>query len=71
MAISYCTSKNKKLQVAVNGTEYVLENLNSGDYNKPAVATITVNLKPGYNEVSMGCDYAWGPDLDKFELKKK
>jgi hypothetical protein len=71
MAISYCTAKDKKLQVAVNGTEYVLEKLNSGDYNKPAVATITVNLKPGYNEVSMGCDYAWGPDLDKFELKKK
>lgn len=71
MAISYCTAKDKKLQVVVNGTEYVLENLNSGDYNKPAVATITVNLKPGYNEVSMGSDYAWGPDLDKFELEKK
>lgn len=71
MAINYCTAKDKKLQVSVNGVEYVLDKLNSGNYNKPAVATITVNLKPGYNEVSMGCDYAWGPDLDKFELKKK
>ena len=71
MLISYCTAKNKRLQVSVNGVEQVLDGLNSGDYNKPAVATITVNLNPGYNEVSMGCDYAWAPDIDKFELKKK
>ena len=71
MTISYCTAKDKKLQVAVNGVEQVLTGLNSGDYNKPATATISVTLKPGYNEVSMGCDYAWGPDIDKFELKKK
>lgn len=71
MTISYCSKIDKKLQVAVNGVEQVLNNLNSGDWNKPATAKITVNLKPGYNEVSMGSDYAWGPDIDKFVLKKR
>ena len=71
MSISYCTAKDKKLQVSVNGVEQVLTALNSGNWNKPTTATINVTLKPGYNEVSMGCDYAWGPDIDKFELKKK
>ncbi|MBQ8735641.1 MAG: alpha-galactosidase [Bacteroidaceae bacterium] len=71
MAVSYCSAKDKKLQISVNGTEYSFEKLNSGDWNKPAVLKLTVNLKPGYNEISMGCDYSWGPDIDKFELRKK
>ena len=71
VSISYCTKIDKKLQVAVNGAEQVLTGLNSGNWNKPATVTVNVTLKPGYNEVSMGCDYAWGPDIDKFELKKK
>lgn len=71
MLVSYCTAKDKKMQVSVNGTEYVLEKLNSGDYNKPAIARLDVNLKSGYNEVSIGCDYAWAPDIDKIELRKK
>ena len=71
MSVSYCTAKDRKLQVSVNGKEYFFEKLNSGDWNKPAVQTLTVTLKPGYNEVSMGADYSAAPDIDKFELKKK
>ncbi len=68
--ISYCCDKEKKLQISVNGKETVLEKLNSGNYNKPAVATIKATLKPGYNEISVGSDFAYAPDIDKLEIKK-
>ena len=71
LGVSYCTGRVQKLQVDVNGKEYLLENITSGDYTKPTVATLDVTLKPGYNVISVGCDYAWAPDIDKIELKKK
>ena len=69
LTVHYLYGKGRKLNVAVNGVTTRVEQLAAD--NGCAQVTIPVTLKPGYNVVRMGDDYAWAPDIDCFTLTKK
>ena len=68
LTISYLSDVDRKLQVWVNGKEYVLEGLNSGGKGRVATATLPVKLLPGYNTVAMGNDHGRAPEIDCFTI---
>ncbi len=67
MTIHYSCDKNRKLEVTVNGTKTVIQNLNS--HNKVETVTIPITLRCGYNVIRIGNDFGWAPDIDCFTLK--
>lgn len=71
MTIHYSCPINRKLELYVNGKKTVLPNLNSGDDKKIATVTVPITLQPGYNQIRMGNNFGWAPDIDCFELKTK
>jgi hypothetical protein len=64
----YYSPENRNLSVIVNGTEYRMENLNSGDIHTRAEASIEIELNQGNNVIRLANSSAWAPDVDKFEL---
>jgi hypothetical protein len=64
----YYSPENRKLYVLVNGTEYIMEDLNSGNLNTRAEASIEITLNPGNNVIRLANTSAWAPDIDEFEL---
>lgn len=63
MTISYIPSENRCLEVIVNGNAIPV------NLDTTGLATITINLVPGYNKVEMTSHTTWTPDIDKFEIR--
>ena len=70
LAISYSCPAKRRLVVTVNGKKHVLNGLYSGGKDELAVATISVDLLPGYNTITMSNDFAEAPDIDCFTLTR-
>lgn len=70
MNITYFYTGDKRdMTVTVNGRRQELRNL-SGHVGRKHTDTISITLNPGYNDIRIGNDYNWAPDVDKFELVK-
>ncbi len=70
MTVYYCSPKNRKLEIWVNCDCHSLLNLNSGGEEELSSVTLMVQLNSGYNDIRMGNDYGWAPDVDRFTLTK-
>lgn len=70
MAIYYFVEKEARdMIISVNGKRQTLHRL-TGRTGIGQTATINIRLNPGNNDVRIGNDFNWAPDIDKFELKK-
>ncbi len=54
----------------MNGNRHDLQNLNSGGEEELSSVTLTVQLNSGYNDIRMGNNYGWAPNVDRFTLTK-
>lgn len=69
LLLFYCSGENRHFTITVNGDkEYTLNNLNSGDYVHPDVATVLVDLKKGNNTIMFGNNTAYAPDIDRIGI---
>jgi hypothetical protein len=67
----YYSDENRGLTVTVNGKDYQMSNLNSGDSDKRANTFINeIELKKGYNIIHLSNTTGLAPDIDKFVLQK-
>jgi hypothetical protein len=68
--VFYYSPENRKLQVNVNGTVYLMQNLNTGNIHTRGEADIKIKLNQGNNVICLNSDdsHTWAPDIDKFEL---
>jgi hypothetical protein len=65
----YCASNRNLAVIVNNNTTYTMQNLNSGDANARAEASIEITLNQGNNTIRLASpSTAWAPDIDKFEL---
>ncbi|MDR0937786.1 MAG: alpha-galactosidase [Mediterranea sp.] len=67
LTVSYGCDKPRRLEVTVNGErQAAVDNLDS----KGSIDTVTVpiNLRPGYNQVRLGNNYGWAPDIDRIRI---
>lgn len=72
LLLYYCSGENRKVTLTVNGEQqYLLENLNSGDYSSPAVITVEVELKAGTNTVKLENTSAYAPDIDRIGISEE
>ena len=68
----YCSGENRKVILTVNGDkQYVLENLNSGDFSKPAGIEIQVELVAGVNTIEVSNPTAYAPDIDRIGISEE
>lgn len=71
LLLYYCSGENRKATLTVNGEkQYQLENLNSGDYSRPAVAEVRVELKAGTNTLEISNPTAYAPDIDRIGISE-
>jgi hypothetical protein len=70
LTVYYSCPKPRKLEICLNGEKQTLDKLSS-DKDQVSTVTIPVVLRPGYNQVRMGNDFGWAPDIDRFTLQKK
>jgi len=68
LQIYYYSDTNRSLYVYVNGHCYIINNMNSGGFDKRAIATLPVELKAGTNTIRFANPKSAAPDIDKFEL---
>ena len=61
---------DRKLEVSVNGSKVLLDQLESDPSKGVMKVIIPVELKAGYNVVRMCSPYTWTPDIDCFTLKR-
>lgn len=71
LRLFYCCGEKRKVVLTVNGEEYIMENLNSGDYVHPAVAEISIPLKTGSNTIMLSNPSYYAPDIDRIAISKK
>lgn len=69
MTIRYTQGAGRQLELTINGEKQVIGRLEEGAGFH--TITVPVTLKPGYNNIRMGNDYNWAPDIDHFTLMKK
>jgi hypothetical protein len=55
----------RRFDVRVNGGSPVSVAVQSGDWNRPASASVSVHLERGLNSIAIGNDGDWAPDLDR------
>ena len=77
MCISYVPAvgsereiRDRKLEVSVNGTKMLLEQLESDPAKGVHQVILPVELKAGYNVIRMCSPYTWTPDIDCFTLRR-
>ena len=77
MCISYVPAvgsdleiRDRKLEVSVNGTKVLLDDLESDPSKGVMQVSLPVELKAGYNVVRMCSPYTWTPDIDCFTLRR-
>lgn len=70
MTIHYCSPIQRKLEIWVNGKRHESAGLLSGGEDSVATITIPITLKAGYNNIRMGNNFGWAPDIDCFTLKR-
>ena len=70
MTIHYCSPTQRKLEIWVNGKRHESVGLFSGGEDSVATITIPITLKAGYNNIRMGNNFGWAPDIDCFTLKR-
>ncbi len=70
MTIHYCSPTQRKLEIWVNGKRHESAGLLSGGEDSVATITIPITLKAGYNNIRMGNNFGWAPDIDCFTLKR-
>lgn len=70
MTIHYCSPTQRKLEIWVNGKRHESAGLFSGGEDSVATITIPITLKAGYNNIRMGNNFGWAPDIDCFTLKR-
>ena len=68
MVIAYISGENRNITVSVNGKNITTVNVNSGDWNKVAMRTVTVNLQKGCNTIRLSNSASWMPDIDYIQL---
>ena len=69
MTIHYCSPTQRKLEIWVNGKRHESAGLFSGGEDSVATITMPITLKAGYNNIRMGNNFGWAPDIDCFTLK--
>jgi hypothetical protein len=68
MTITYFVDKEARdMLISVNGNRQALRGL-TGHANKSQTATFNIHLNPGENDIKIGNDFNWAPDIDKIEL---
>ena len=77
MCISYLPAvgselelRDRKLEVSVNDSKVLLEQLESDPSKGVMKVVVPVELKAGYNVIRMCSPYTWTPDIDCFTLKR-
>lgn len=77
MCISYVPAvgsklelRDRKLEVSVNDSKVLLDQLESDPSKGVMKVVVPVELKAGYNVVRMCSPYTWTPDIDCFTLKR-
>ena len=77
MCISYVPAvgselelRDRKLEVSVNDSKVLLEQLESDPSKGVMKVVLPVELKSGYNVIRMCSPYTWTPDIDCFTLKR-
>lgn len=71
LTVTYIPQADRRLEIMVNGRKAaLLTDLAPKDKQPLATVTVPVELRKGYNTVSMGSTYCWAPDIDCFTLKK-
>jgi hypothetical protein len=68
--LTYITGEARKVNIVVNGEEIQSLSLNSGGWNIPKTATLTINLHKGVNTIMLCNSNAWMPDIDCLVLEK-
>ena len=71
MTVAYVPSKDRKLEIEVNGTKTMFKDLNTDPKAGISHINIPVKLKKGNNVIRMCSPYCWAPDIDCFTLKKR
>ncbi|NDV47399.1 hypothetical protein D0T49_10110 [Paludibacter sp. 221] len=66
LKVYYYSNTNRSLTVTVNGTEYKLNDLNSGSAR--GVVYQDIELNAGYNVIRLGNPTGWAPDIDKIHV---
>ena len=62
--------RDRKLEVSVNGSKVLLDDLESDPSKGVMQVILPVELKAGYNVVRMCSPYTWTPDIDCFTLRR-
>ena len=68
--LTYITGEERKVNIVVNGEEIQSLSLNSGGWNSPKTAAMTVNLQKGVNSIMLYNSSEWMPDIDCMVLEK-
>lgn len=66
----YCCGENRTVTLTINGEEYEMTGLNSGDYVHTAMAEVTVKLAAGENSITFSNPGYYAPDIDRIAISK-
>lgn len=71
LKVFYLTEEERNLNIWINGKDsYDMTCVPSGSYETVRTGKITVELQAGKNEIIMGNQETYAPDIDKIGLKK-
>ena len=66
----FCCGENRTVKLNVNGVEYEMTGLNSGDYVHTAMAEIKISLAAGENSITFSNPSYYAPDIDRIAISK-
>ncbi|MCD8314606.1 MAG: glycoside hydrolase family 97 C-terminal domain-containing protein [Firmicutes bacterium] len=71
LTVYYCSGETRSLTITVNGTDtYTLSGLNSGDYSRPASASLEITLSAGENTITLSNLSYYAPDIDRIAISE-
>ncbi|MCD7746898.1 MAG: glycoside hydrolase family 97 catalytic domain-containing protein [Firmicutes bacterium] len=71
LTVYYCSGETRSLTITVNGTDtYTLSGLNSGDYSRPASASLEITLSAGENTITLSNSSYYAPDIDRIAISE-
>ncbi|MCD7776087.1 MAG: glycoside hydrolase family 97 C-terminal domain-containing protein, partial [Firmicutes bacterium] len=72
LVVYYCCGENRSVTITVNGNDtYTLTRLNSGDYSRPASASVEIELSEGENTIMFSCSSYYAPDIDRIAVSNE
>lgn len=69
LSLYYQSGEDRDAIVSINGEDFKLKDLNSGNWSQIQKTDLKVRLKKGYNVVRISNPTGWLPDIDKIMLK--